>query len=78
MDWSKVNWFAFFPPVFSIYLLFISGLIGGYLAGQVRHAAAKLGRGGITPATMCKAILLLVNVGLIIAIAWSQQLSPPK
>jgi hypothetical protein len=153
VDWSKVNWFAFFPPLFSIYLLFISGLIRGYLRGQVRRAAdrgavtghedfvrnvasgwaTQLGfinamlaslvstisvwsasrsfegvtltiillllifapmlwyifshepdqiesikfgwRGKFTPAKVCKIVLLLVNVGLVGAIATSQQLS---
>jgi hypothetical protein len=153
VDWSKVNWFAFFPPLFSIYLLFISGLIRGYLRGQVRRAAdrgavtghedfvrnvasgwatqpgfinamlaslvstisvwsasrsfegvtltiillllifapmlwyifshepdqiesIKFGwRGKFTPAKVCKIVLLLVNVGLVGAIATSQQLS---
>ena len=38
MDFNKINWFAFFPPLFAIYLLFISGLASGYLAEQVRRA----------------------------------------
>ncbi len=46
MDWNKVNWFAFFPPLFSIYLMLISGLSKNYLIGQVSHAA---GRGALTP-----------------------------
>jgi hypothetical protein len=41
VDWSKVDWFAFFPPLFSIYLVGISGLFAGYLAKQVQHAADR-------------------------------------
>ena len=155
MDWNKVNWFTFFPPLFSIYLLFISGVMGAFLAGRVKQAAGrgaaaahedfirntasgwaaqlgfmnamlasfvstisvwsasgsfaglavtffvlllvfapmlwyvlshepdqivatKLSWAKISPATFCKLVLLLVNVGLIVAIAWGQQLSPPK
>jgi hypothetical protein len=40
-DWNKFNIFAFFPPVFSIYLSFISGLSKSYLCTQVQRAVAR-------------------------------------
>jgi hypothetical protein len=187
VDWHKVNWFAFFPPLFSIYLALVAGAPGRFLANKVAQAAGRIGQalGGVkpavqewlkqsgrghaeadyqewarqnliredfirntaagwasqlnfinamlasfvstisvwsasrsfegvavtfflllllfapmvfyvlshepdqivatklswakvTPAAVCKLVLLLVNVGLIVAIAWGQQLSPPK
>jgi hypothetical protein len=152
VDWGKVNGFAFFPPLLSIYLLFISSLAKFYLNGQIQRIvdrnvlrghedfvrniasgwAAQLGffnamfasffstmsvwatsrsfggivltlallllifapmvwyifshepdqiesvrsvTGKFAPASACRAVLLLVNIILIVAIAINQQLS---
>jgi hypothetical protein len=41
VNWSKISWFPFFPPLFSIYLLFISSLAKGYLNYQIKRAADR-------------------------------------
>jgi hypothetical protein len=42
MDWTKIDWFAFFPSLFSIYLVSISTLFKNYLVKQVEHATDRL------------------------------------
>jgi len=46
MDFNKINWFAFLPSLFAIYLLSISGLASGYLAVQVKRAIVDRGAAG--------------------------------
>ena len=39
--------------------------------------AVKVGPFKTTPSTICKGVLLVVNLILVVGIAWSQQLPPP-
>jgi hypothetical protein len=41
IDWAKVNWFAFFPPAFAIYLALIGLLMKVYLASRVNIAVGR-------------------------------------